>query len=361
MISSSVWAQTPAENVILITVDGLRVQEVFGGIDETLVEFRANKKRSEAELRETYWKDDLEERRERLMPFFWETVAKQGIVFGNPDQSSEFMVTNPHHFSYPGYSEMLIGFADPRINSNSKTPNPNVTVLEWLHKKPEFQGKVSAYTSWDVFGAIINEDRSGIPVNYGWMPLTTTIDTPKTQVLDQVAVEIPREWDSVRYDVFTLEGALEALRTQNPKVLYVSLGEPDDWAHGNKYDRYLESAERFDRSLQAIWQFVEGHPQYAGKTTIIIACDHGRGDTRTEWTSHSASIAGSDRTWAAMFGHGVDASTSVNGRFYQAQIAATVAAALGLDFCAENQNAHRPLPGLKQAPQTERQAERQAD
>ncbi|MGI8992391.1 MAG: hypothetical protein ACR2I2_22775, partial [Bryobacteraceae bacterium] len=41
-------------------------------------------------------------------------------------------VTNGLNFSYPGYSETLCGFADPRIKSNDKVPNPNVTVLEWL-------------------------------------------------------------------------------------------------------------------------------------------------------------------------------------------------------------------------------------
>ena len=41
-------------------------------------------------------------------------------------------VTNGHNFSYPGYNELLSGRADPRIDSNDKKPNPNVTVLEWL-------------------------------------------------------------------------------------------------------------------------------------------------------------------------------------------------------------------------------------
>jgi hypothetical protein len=38
-------------------------------------------------------------------------------------------VTNGKKFSYPGYNEILTGSGDPRIDSNDKKPNRNVTVL----------------------------------------------------------------------------------------------------------------------------------------------------------------------------------------------------------------------------------------
>jgi hypothetical protein len=41
----------------------------------------------------------------------------------------------------------LCGFPDPRIDSNDKVPNPNVTLFEWLHQKPAFKGKVAAFGS----------------------------------------------------------------------------------------------------------------------------------------------------------------------------------------------------------------------
>lgn len=39
-------------------------------------------------------------------------------------------------FSYPDYNEMSTGVADPRLDSNGYGPNPNVTVFEWLNKRP---------------------------------------------------------------------------------------------------------------------------------------------------------------------------------------------------------------------------------
>ena len=89
-----------------------------------------------------YGEATADERRKALMPFLWSVVASQGQVFGNRDLGSDSHVINGLDFSYPGYSETLTGFADPRIDSNKNLPNPNVTVFEWLNAKPEFAGKL---------------------------------------------------------------------------------------------------------------------------------------------------------------------------------------------------------------------------
>ena len=109
-------------------------------------------------------------RREKLLPFFWSVLATEGQLYGNRLEGSKVNVTNAHWFSYPGYNEILTGRADDRIDSNDKRENPNVTVLEFLHRLPQFRNAVAAFSSWDVFPHIINERRSGIPVNAGFQP-----------------------------------------------------------------------------------------------------------------------------------------------------------------------------------------------
>jgi hypothetical protein len=66
---------------------------------------------------------------------------------------------------------MFAGTADPRIDSNDKKPNPNITVLEWLKGRPGFAGQVAAFGSWDVLPFILNVERSGIPVGSGFTPM----------------------------------------------------------------------------------------------------------------------------------------------------------------------------------------------
>src|SRR5262245_47071359 len=105
-----------AENIIVVTLDGFRWQELFTGADEALVNLKDPKSggaRDLPDLRRRYWKDTPEDRREAIMPFFWGTIAKKGQVFGNPARKAAARITNGLKFSYPGYSEMFCGFADP--------------------------------------------------------------------------------------------------------------------------------------------------------------------------------------------------------------------------------------------------------
>ncbi len=107
------------------------------------------------------------------MPFLWTTIAQQGVLLGNPNAESHVKVANTFHFSYPGYSEMLTGFADPKIDSNAKRYNENVTVMEWLKQMAGFKGQVCACC--DKLGRVpFYHQRSsfGVMVNSGWEPLS---------------------------------------------------------------------------------------------------------------------------------------------------------------------------------------------
>jgi hypothetical protein len=128
------------------------------------------------QLVEKYWSESELERREKLMPFMWNTVAKDGQIYGNRENNNKVDLTNPYWFSYPGYNEILTGMkGDSTINSNKKINNPNVTVLEHLNKTEKYKGKIAAFGSWDVFSYIVNEERSGVPVNAGFEAATGNI------------------------------------------------------------------------------------------------------------------------------------------------------------------------------------------
>jgi hypothetical protein len=330
--------------LILVTIDGLRWEEVFRGADEKFINREAGNVRDVEGLKARFWDDDLQERRQRLLPFLWNEIAMKGQLWGNQDAGCQVRVTNGRYFSYPGYHELLAGYADDRIDSNEKRHNPNITVLEWLHRQPEFAGSVRAYCSWDVFPFILNSPRSAIPVNAGWEPLPELDPEFGIAQLNEIAANLPRVWDSVRYDHFTMQGALQALRAERPHILYIALGETDDWAHEGRYDLYLDSAHRTDRYLQQLWDFVREDPDYAGRTTLLIATDHGRGNTATGWKSHGASIPGSESIWIGVLGPGIPAlGVRGNVEATQSQVAATCAQLLGKDYCAAVAEAARPM------------------
>lgn len=339
LISFSALAQKgKTENIFIITLDGLRWQELFSGADPALIENKAYVSPPDA-LRQKFWADDLEERRKILMPFMWSTIASQGQLYGNRKYNNNVNCSNQMWFSYPGYNEILTGVADDkRINSNDKINNPNVTVLEHLNKLPAFKGKVAAFGSWDVFPFIINEERSGVPVNAGYENVTGSSLSEREKLLNELQNSLPKLWAGVRFDGFTHHYALEYLRKNTPRVIFIGYGETDDFAHGGKYDEYLKSARQTDAFIQELWHWAEAHPKYKGKTTFFITTDHGRGTNPLDsWRSHGTEHAGTDQIWFAVIGPDTPHKGEIKeaGQYYQNQVAKTAASFLGVDFSSE--------------------------
>jgi hypothetical protein len=345
LVTAAQPPKAPAENVLFVTLDGMRWQEIFEGMraDFLTKEGGGVSEEEAARVSKRFGAPGAEERRQKLMPFLWTVVAKQGQVFGDPSHHSLAHVTNGLWFSYPGYNEMLTGAPDPRVDSNDKIPNPNVSVLEWLNQKPSFKGRVAAFGSWDVLPFILNEPRSGIPSNAGGPPIEKA-STERAQAINEFAAELPPYWAEERFDAPTALGALEYVRTHHPRVFYVMLGETDEWAHGRRYDLYLDAAQRNDRFIRRLWETVQAIPQYANRTALVISTDHGRGDTAADWTDHGRKVPAAERIWMAALGAGVP-SSGIRGdvTVTQSQIAATIAALLGEDFHAAHPKTAPPL------------------
>lgn len=322
-----------SEHVILVTFDGLRWQDVFRGADTSLM--KQQKTLKDKQVKEKYWRADPAERRKALLPFLWTTIASQGQVHGNRDVGSLVNVTNTMWFSYPGYQEILSGFADDaRITSNDKVYNPNVTVLEFIHQQPPFKGKVAAFTSWDVFPFIINDKRSGIFVSGGEVPAREPL-TENERLINRLMVATPNMIPEVRLDAFTFYYGLEYLKKNKPRVVYFSFDETDDFAHSGEYAAYLNSAHKTDQFLAELWDYLQSDPVYRNKTTLIITTDHGRGPGPDDWKSHGARVKGADEIWIALLGPTVaPTGESRSEQRYQNQVAATVAECVGIDYNA---------------------------
>jgi len=336
-------------NIIVITLDGMRWQELFGGAERSLLG-KDEKAITGSLAYRRFWKKTPEDRRAALMPYFWTVVAKQGQVFGDPSRGSLSHVTNGLWFSYPGYAEMLAGVADPRVDSNDKIPNPNVTVLEWLNGLPAYRGRVSTFGAWDVLPFIVNAKRSGLPSGDGFPPVPAP-QTDRERAINDLAGDLPPIWEGAPLDAPIMHAAIECLRTRRPRVLYVMLGETDEWAHENRYDLYLDSAFRADRFIRRVWEMAQGMPEYAGATALVLATDHGRGATNADWTSHGEKVPAAEATWTAVMGPATpalgvrEAVTVTTG-----QVAATIAALLGEDFRTGVPAAAPPLPGITAEP-----------
>ena len=333
----NVFAQTrKTENVVIVTLDGMRWQEVFGGADSALVN-NVNYAHDTAGLKAVFWSDDSLERRKKLFPFLWSTVADQGQLYGNRHYGNFINNANPYWFSYPGYNEIFTGYPDTAVNSNDKVLNKNTNVLAFINKQKGYEGKVAVFSTWDVFPYILNAKKNGLYVNSDVDSLK--FNSPQFDIINQLQFLIAKPLD-VRPDALTYMAGKEYLKEFHPKVLYIAFDETDDFAHGGAYDQYLKSAHAEDAMIKDLWITLQNIPQYKNKTTMIITCDHGRGDEiKDEWKDHGQKTKGSNQIWLAAIGPDTKPSGEQKqpGQLYQRQIATTIASLLGFTFKPEHE------------------------
>ena len=333
-----------SENIVIVTMDGLRWQEIFGGADSLLSNDTAGRY-STTYIKENFWAPTDEDRKRKLMPFFWDELAAKGVILGSRKYGNHFENANPYFFSYPGYNEIFTGYPDTAVNSNDKILNKNENVLEFLNKQQGFKGKVVAFGSWDVYSYILNAKRAGILVNDGFMDVKGALND-RQKLFNTLQHEMPAIFhESERLDVLTFNMGFEYMKVHKPRVMYFGLGDTDEFAHAGMYDLYLDAARKSDAWIRKLWNYIQSDPFYANKTTLIITTDHGRGDAKEgKWKHHGQETPESKQLWMAAIGPSIKPAGEVktSGLANQGQIAATIAEILGKTFKTN----HPVLPAI---------------
>ena len=294
-----------------------------------------------------YWAATAQERREKLMPFFWGTwMKKHGHIYGNRSLGSTVAITNKHRFSYPGYSEILTGQAhDDVINSNDNKRNPYPSVLEFLKGKLGLPSeRVAAFSSWETMNWIAEHKEGAIPINAGF----EAYQHPDAVIreLSQLQFETLTPWGSVRHDIYTFRFAMAHLKQYKPRVLVPFLGR----------DRRLGTRRRIragagstapDRRTPSPTVGISGSRRPVSRQDFH--CDQHRSrkrqrSSRLERTTERMWRARSTSGWessAPTRRSGVSKSNA--GTVHQNQIAATLCRFLGIDYSEHNPNAGKPV------------------
>lgn len=336
ILIADAYAQKKAENLIIITTDGFRWQELFHGMDTALANNKKYNEYDSAYIYQRYWSTDVKERRQKLLPFLWSTIEAKGQLYGNRTVGNKVNVANRYWFSYPGYNEIMTGYPDTLVNTNGYKANPHVTVLEYLNNQPALKNKIAAFGAWEAFDRILNEQRSGIPVTSAFDSVAGKKLTVSQQTINRLLKDSYRPWGSGEcLDVFTHHAAMEYLKANHPKVLYIAYGETDEWAHAGQYRSYLDAAHQVDAWIREVWDYVQADPVYRNNTTIYITTDHGRGDlNKKQWTDHGSDVPGASEIWIAAIGTSIKPAGEIktSQQIYQQQLAATFARALGYTY-----------------------------
>jgi arylsulfatase A-like enzyme len=154
-------------------------------------------------------------------------------------------------------------------------------------------------------------------------------------------------WEEGSNDTLTFRMAQAYLEKNRPRLLWLALVNSDDWAHADRYDRYLAYLHLADSLLGELWQTLQSLEGYRDRTTLIVTTDHGRGLQGADWAEHDITIPGSDDIWLAVIGPDTPDQGEVRapGTLYQGQVAATLLQFFGLDKRALDPQALPPVPG----------------
>jgi len=331
-------AQNKIENLIIITSDGLRWQEVFKGLDVELARSKRFNEGDSTSIFRKYYAATASESRKKIFPFLWTEIAANGQLYGNRIYGNKVDVANPYRISYPGYNELFTGYADSTVNSNSHPDNANINLLGFLQQQTGFQNKIAAYGAWETFNRILNESKLGFPVIAAFDKSGGEKPNANQSIINKMLMDSYKPWGTAEcLDVFTHYAAFEHLKTQRPRVMYIAYGETDEWAHSAKYSSYLNAANQVDKWLKDMWDFIQSDVHYKDKTALLLTVDHGRGEGDT-WVSHGKSIQGSNEAWFAVIGPGIKAKGEQKKpmQVYLQQLAQTAAHLLSLTFKAEH-------------------------
>ena len=321
-----------ADNIFIITSDGLRWQEVFEGASPEIISNPAFVQDT-ALLKNFYGDITAALRRKKLMPFFWDLIAEHGQLYGNRNFGNKVNVSNFFKISYPGYNEMLTGRPDPIFIPNLPLNNRNINVLEYLNRESTYQGRIVVFSSWNIFPYILNEKRNSLPMNSGYSQKINSRMDSADFLVQELEQQVVRKTHT-RFDLLTYFSARQYITQEHPKVVLLALGETDEFAHRGRYDLYLQQITAFDKMISELWYFVQTDPFYKDNTIFIITSDHGRGKKPERWSAHGILTSGSGETWLAILGPGIKQTGEVktNAQVWQSQIASTIALLIGEKF-----------------------------
>jgi arylsulfatase A-like enzyme len=107
-----------------------------------------------------------------------------------------------------------------------------------------------------------------------------------------------------RPDRLTSALAMSYLERRRPRLLYLGLGEPDEYAHRGDFAGYVASLRADDAVVGAVLETLERMGERGKRTTVLVTTDHGRA---ADWRHHGREMPESARVWLFAGGEGVSA------------------------------------------------------
>jgi hypothetical protein len=302
---------------VVVVLDGTRWQEVFVGADPAL----ASAARVEAPSAPA------------LMPNLHALLEERGAALGAPEHGPPMTASGPNFVSLPGYTEIFRGRRRHPCADNDCPRTRERTVFDEMQDGGEL-GDVAVFSSWDRIQRAATADDTKLVLSSGRSRMANEAilrdDGVASAWLDEgrAAAPFPGKAD-FRPDRFTAALALRYLEVRRPRLLFIGLGEPDEYAHRGSYGGYLDSLRAADRIIGQLFEVLDRLGPRGEHTTVFVTADHGRA---RDYRFHGGRFPESARVWLVAAGGKVSARGLVGSsrQHHLADLAPTLRVLLGL-------------------------------
>lgn len=262
----------PRDNVVIVTLDGVRWQEIFDGTEP------ARSKTSKVPA-------------SQLMPNLYAFGTERGAFIGAPGHG-EIRASGPNFVSLPGYTELMSGRVKHPCGDNDCTRTTSPTFLDEARSRG---AKVAAFAAWTKLDFALTSAPGAFPVAAGPQP---------------GPAEESHDLDAQRSDYDTANAALAYYEAERPAVFFLGLGEPDEHAHYDNYAGYIAAMKHGDDVLGRLRAILD-HDDRGRRTHVFITADHGRSKT---FTNHGKDAPESARIWMVASGPSITARGFVDSK-----------------------------------------------
>jgi hypothetical protein len=233
-----------ATAVVLVTLDGVRWQEIFEGVDRALA----------ARVDKGGW-SGLGPR--QLLPNVHRLFFDGGTALGDPRLEGGIEATARRHLSIPGYTELSTGAAT-ECTDNDCVPALGETLADAVAR----DASAAVFGSWPEIARVAGAHADRLLVRTG----------------KAIAADVPAFPGNGDYvpDRLTAASALAHLRAARPRLLWIALGDTDEWAHRGDYGGYLEALRAADRFLGELVDELAHLDGQDARTDVFVTADHGR-------------------------------------------------------------------------------------
>jgi hypothetical protein len=269
-------ATTPKEtHVVLVTIDGVRWEDMLGATPETST---------------------------LAMPNLHRLVQAKGIAFGGGGCEHDVRASGPNFVSLPGCLEIFTGAATT-CTHNYCPPVDHETIVDEVRGSSRRTNDVAVFASWDRYASAVAKDRKPLVLSAGarTIKLAPAKDDPKLRELLQAGAANAGYpgWGDYRADAMTGKIALRYLETESPRFLVIGLGDADEQAHRGDIAGYRKAIARADDLIGEIAKTLTRMGPEGDQTAVLVTTDHGRAKSLF---NHGAMAPESARVFVAAFG-----------------------------------------------------------